>query len=206
MQKVDKKKWYKRWWVWVIIIFVAIPLLAAMGGSKKEADKSATNDNKTNTSTTTNSTVTLPKIADYLNKPMADIAKEFGKTYSPTESRQMTIEKDGYKLFFENGMKFASTQSTQPMYDDTANIVSVTVPSMGKCEQAKVFNKANEAMSATGLDTANKGKQEGSDGTKTAGYAVYKGYIGKESLEASVICAFNGDSYKVQLRVLPEFR
>lgn len=148
----------------------------------------------------------MPKIADYLNKPMADVAQQHGKTYDPANSRQVTIEKDGYKLYFENGMKFASAQSTQPIYDDMVNIVSVTVPAMGKCEQSQVFNKTDEAMAAAGLNTANKGQPQGSDGTKTMGYAVYKGYTGKESLEASVICAYNGDDYKVQLRVLPEYR
>jgi hypothetical protein len=206
MQKVDKNKWYTRWWVWIIIIFIALTLLTLIDGNKKEADKTVVNDDKINNSTAKAGTTALPKIADYLNKSMADLAKEFGKTYNPIESHQMTIEKDGYELYFENGMKFASAESAQPLYDDIANIVSITVPGMGKCEQSQVFNKANEAMAAAGLDTANKGKREGSDGTKTMGYAVYKGYMDQESLESSVVCVFNGDTYKVQLRVLPEFR
>lgn len=34
MKSQNSKKWYKRWWVWVIIIIIALPMLAALGGKK----------------------------------------------------------------------------------------------------------------------------------------------------------------------------
>lgn len=76
------------------------------------------------------------------------------------------------------------------------------LPQMGKCKQDQVFNKIDEAMRITGLNSDMKGDKSGTQ----QGYATYKNYLSKESLELTLLCEYDGANYKLQLRVLPEFR
>ncbi|AHB42761.1 hypothetical protein RAAC3_TM7C00001G0924 [Candidatus Saccharibacteria bacterium RAAC3_TM7_1] len=76
------------------------------------------------------------------------------------------------------------------------------LPRLGKCKQDQVFGKIDEAMRIAELNPETKGDKSGTQ----QGYAVYKNYIGKESLELSLICEYDNANYKLQLRVLPEYR
>lgn len=145
-----------------------------------------------------------PHFADYLSRPIADIATEFGKT---VDGHQLNVEKNGHKLFFENGPKYDNPADTTAEYTGKANIVSVELPELGTCKQSDVFGRAvDNAMRLTGLDPSQKGtKHEGAGGTQL-GYGAYRNYAGNPGLELALLYDFNGDTYKLQLQILPDFR
>lgn len=196
-----KVKWYKRKWVWVLAI--AFVLFMVIGATNSGSNKQAgiQEGNKTADNNTTGKQA--PHFADYLNKPMADVAKEFGQTYDAANSTQLHAEKDGYKLFFEDGGRITGTTKENT---GKVNITNIELAPLGKCEQGQVYDKIDEAMQLTGLNPTTKGdKHEGMGGTQQ-GYGAYRNYKGDKSLELALLCDYNGDNYKLQLRVLPEYR
>lgn len=195
----NKPKWYKRKWVWAVVILVGLFLLLGATTSNNASQQNSPNSGD---SASTN-TKPAPHFADYLNKPMADVATEFGQTYDPANSIQIHAEKDGYKLFFEDGGRITGTTKENI---GKVNITNIELPSLGKCQQSQVYNKVDEAMQLTGLDPATKGtKHEGMGGTQR-GYGAYRDYKGDETLELALLCDYNGGNYKLQLRVLPDYR
>jgi hypothetical protein len=142
----------------------------------------------------------VPDISAYLSKQMTDVAQEFGQTYDPANSRQIRVSKDGYNYYFENAA------NTNAGYSGKANVVSLTLPQMGECKQAEVFNRIDEAMRQTGLDPATKGdRYDGAGGTQF-GYGAYRNYKGDRSLEIALLCDLADGPYKLQLKVLPQYR
>lgn len=170
-------------------------------------------------------TVTAPKFDTYLNRPMADVAIELKpylyeynfatksdepapRDYDPNYSHQIYAKKDGYKLFFENGASSANSKYGTPegTYNGTANIMSIELAQMGKCSFSQVFNKIDDAMTLVGLNPATKGTRDDSMGGTQQGYGAYSKYLGKDSLEIALVCDYEGANYKLQLRVLPQYR
>lgn len=185
----------------IIIIIIVAAASAILGGDKK-TDESVSKTETNNTETAQ----PAPKFDAYLNRPMSEVALEFGQTYDPTNSTQIRANKGGYKLFFEDGGRDDPTEPLEKQYTGQVTTVNMDLPQMGKCQQDQVFNKVNDAMRLTGLDTNTKGdKYEGMGGTQQ-GYGAYRNYLGKESLELALLCDYDGANYKLQLRVLPEFR
>ena len=83
------------------------------------------------------------------------------------------------------------------------NIAYVELPSLGKCQQSQVYNKIDQAMQLTGLDPATKGTKHTDMGE---GYGAYRDYKSDKTLELALLCDYNGANYKLQLRVLPDYR
>lgn len=199
---------------------------------KKEADAKAAADLKAKqnadkkTTTETKATVTVPpKFDTYFNRPMADVATELKpymyeynfstksdepapRDYDPNYSHQIYAKKDGYKLFFENGASSANSKYGTPegTYNGTANIMSIELAQMGKCSFSQVFNKIDDAMTLVGLNPATKGTRDDNGGGTQQGYGAYSKYLGKDSLEIALVCDYEGANYKLQLRVLPQYR
>lgn len=185
-----------------IIIIIIIAVASAIFGGDKKTDEPVS---KTDTSET-EAAQPAPKFDTYLNRPMSEVASEFGQTYDPSNSTQIRADKDGYKLFFEDGGRDDPTDPLKKQNTGQVTTVNIDIPQMGKCQQDQVFNKINEAMEIASLDTNTKGdKYEGMGGTQQ-GYRAYRNYLGKESLELALLCDYDGANYKIQLRVLPEFR
>lgn len=180
-----------------IILIIIIAVTSAIFGSDKKADKPLTQ---------TATAKPAPKFDTYLNRPMSEVASEFSQTYDAANSTQIKADKDGYVLLFEDGGRDDPADPLKKQNTGQVTTVSMDLPQMGKCEQSQVFNKIDEAMKIAGLDTNNKGdKYEGMGGTQQ-GYGAYRNYLGKESLELALLCDYNGANYKLQLRVLPEYR
>lgn len=185
-----------------IIIIIIIAVASAIFGGDKKTDEPVS---KTDTSET-EAAQPAPKFDTYLNRPMSEVASEFGQTYDPANSTQIRADKAGYKLFFEDGGRDDPTDPLKKQNTDKVTTVNMDLPQMGKCKQDQVFNKVDEAMKLASLNPDNKGqKYEGMGGTQQ-GYGAYRKYLGKESLELALLCDYNGADYKLQLRVLPEFR
>lgn len=170
-------------------------------------------------------TVTAPRFDTYFNKPMADVATELKpylyeynfstksyepapRDYDPNYSHQIYAKKDGYGLSFENGASSANSKYGTPEgnYNGTANIMSIELAQMGKCNFSQVFNKIDDAMKLVGLDPATKGIRNDDGGGTQQGYGSFRNYLGKDSLEIALICDYEGANYKLQLRVLPWYR
>lgn len=191
----------------IILIFVA---LAAFGVSKllgslsDQADKPAPiAQQKNEAAKAPRTNVPAPHIDQYLNKSMTDIASEFNQSYDPVKSVQIHAEKNGYKLYFEDGGRVTATTKENT---GKANIISIELPQLDKCKQDQVFKKIDDAMLLANLDTSLKGdKYDGMGGTQQ-GYGAYRNYKGDRTLELALLCDFEGGNYTLQLRVLPEYR
>ena len=181
-----------------IILIIIIAVASAIFGGDKKIDEpvSKTGASKPETAQP------APKFDTYLNRPMSDVASEFGQTYDPANSTQIRADKDGYKLFFEDGGRDDPTDPLKKQNTGRVTTVNMDLPQMGKCMQSQVFNKIDEAMRVAGLNPDTKGDQSGTQ----EGYATYKNYLDKESLELTLLCEYNDANYKLQIRVLPEFR
>lgn len=181
-----------------IIIIIIIAITSAIFGGDKKTDESVsqTETNKTETAQP------APKFDTYLNRPMSEVASEFGQTYDSANSTQIRADKDGYKLFFEDGGRDDPTDPLKKQNTGQVTTVNMDLPQMGKCTQSQVFNKIDEAMQIAGLNPDTKGNKSGTQ----EGYATYKNYLDKESLELALLCEYNDANYKLQIRVLPEFR
>lgn len=188
----NKPKWYKRKWLWAVAAAVVLFLILGATSSDKQTQ------NASNTAETT--TAQAPRFADYLAKPMTDVATEFNQTYDPANSTQIHATKDGYKLFFEDGGRITGTTKENT---GNVNIASIELSSLGRCDQSQVYNKIDQAMELTGLDPAAKGIKHTDMGE---GYGAYRNYKGDKALELALLCDYNGANYKLQLRVLPEYR
>lgn len=182
-----------------IIIVIIIAVASAILGGDKKTDKPAQKTEETSNQTDAES---VPKFDSYLNRPIAEVAAEFGQQYDAGNSTQIRAEKDGYKLFFEDGGRDDPADPLKKQNTEQVTTVNIELPQMGKCQQGQVFNKIDEAMRLANLNTNTKGDKSGTQ----PGYAVYKNYLDKESLELSLICEYNDANYKLQLRVLPDFR
>jgi len=184
--------------------------------AEQDADKKATSEI---------ATVSAPTFDTYFNRPMADVATELKpylyeynfatksdepaqRDYDPNYSHQIYAKKDGYKLFFENGASSANSKYGTPegTYNGTANIMSIELAQMGKCSFSQVYNKIDDAMTLVGLNPATKGTRDDSMGGTQQGYGAYGKYLGKDSLEIALVCDYDGANYKLQLRVLPQYR
>lgn len=181
-----------------IILIIIIAVASAIFGGDKKTDEPVL---KTETSKTA-AAQPAPKFDTYLNRPMSEVASEFGQTYDPANSTQIRADKDGYKLFFEDGGHDDPTNPLKKQNTGQATTVNMDLPQMGKCKQDQVLNKIDEAMRIAGLNPNTKGDQSGTQ----EGYATYKNYLDKESLELTLLCEYNDANYKLQIRVLPEFR
>lgn len=181
-----------------IIIIIIIAVASTIFGGDKKTDEQIS---KTDTSKT-ETTQPAPKFDTYLNRPMSEVASEFGQTYDPANSTQIRADKDGYKLFFEDGGRNDPTDPLKKQNPGQVTTVSMDLPQMGKCKQDQVLNKIDEAMRIAGLNPGTKGDKSGTQ----EGYATYKNYLDKESLELALLCEYNDANYKLQIRVLPEFR
>lgn len=181
-----------------IIIIIIVAVTSAIFGGDKKTDEPVS---KTETSKT-ETTQPAPKFDTYLNRPMSEVASEFGQTYDPANSTQIRADKDGYKLFFEDGGRDDPTDPLKKQGTGQVTTVNMDLPQMGKCEQNQVFNKIDEAMRVAGLNPDTKGDQSGTQ----EGYATYKNYLDKKSLELTLLCEYDDANYKLQIRVLPEFR
>lgn len=181
-----------------IIIIIIIAIASAILGGEQKTDESVpkTETNKTETAQS------APNFDTYLNRPMSEVASEFGQTYDPANSRQIRADKDGYKLFFEDGGRDDPTDPLKKQNTGQVTTVNMDLPQMGKCKQDQVFNKIDEAMRVAGLNPDTKGDKSGTQ----KGYATYRNYLNKESLELTLLCEYNDVNYKLQIRVLPEFR
>ena len=185
-----------------IILIIIIAIAYAIFGGDKKNDRPVSQTEID----TARDAKPAPKFDTYLNRPMSDVASEFGQTYDATNSTQIKVDNDGYKLFFEDGGRDDPADPLKKQPTNRVTTVSMDLPQMGKCEQDQVFNKIDEAMKIAGLNTNNKGnKYEGMGGTKQ-GYGAFRNYLGKESLELALLCDYAGANYKLQLRVLPEYR
>lgn len=180
-----------------IILIIIIAVTSAIFGGDKKADESLA---KTATAKP------APKFDTYLNRPMSEVAAEFGQTYDAANSTQIKARKDGYALFLEDGGRDNPADSLKKQNTGHVTTASMDLPQMGKCEQNQVFNKIDEAMKIAGLNTNNKGDKYESAGGTQQGYGAYRNYLGKESLELALLCDYDGANYKLQLRVLPEYR
>lgn len=181
-----------------IILIIIIAVASAIFGGDKKTDEPVS---KTETSKT-ETAQPAPKFDTYLNRPMSEVASEFGQTYDPANSTQIRADKDGYKLFFEDGGRDDPTNPLKKQNTGQVTTVNMDLPQMGKCKQDQVLNKIDEAMRIAGLNPNTKGDQSGTQ----EGYATYKNYLDKESLELTLLCEYNDANYKLQIRVLPEFR
>lgn len=181
-----------------IIIIIIIAVASAIFGGDKKTDEPVS---KTDTSET-EAAQPAPKFDTYLNRPMSEVASEFGQTYDPANSTQIRADKDGYKLFFEDGGRDDPTDPLRKQNTGRVTTVNMDLPQIGKCKQNQVFNKIDEAMRIAGLNPDTKGNKSGTQ----EGYATYKNYLDKESLELALLCEYNDANYKLQIRVLPEFR
>lgn len=181
-----------------IIIIIIIAVASTIFGGDKKTDEPVS---KTDTSET-ETAQPAPKFDTYLNRPMSEVASEFGQTYDPTNSTQIRADKDGYKLFFEDGGRDDPTDPLKKQNTGKVTTVNMDLPQMGKCKQDQVFNKIDEAMRIAGLNPGARGDKSGTQ----QGYATYKNYLDKESLELTLLCEYNDANYKLQIRVLPEFR
>lgn len=185
-----------------IILIIIIAIASAIFGGDRKNDKPVS---QTKIGTASDAKP-APKFDTYLNRPMSDVAAEFGQTYDAANSTQIKADKDGYALFFEDGGRDDPADLLKKQNTGQATTVSMDLPQMGKCKQDEVFNKIDEAMKITGLNTNNKGdKYDGMGGTQQ-GYGAFRNYLGKESLELALLCDYDGANYKLQLRVLPEYR
>lgn len=72
--QIKKKPWYKKWWIWLIIVFV----IGAIGSLNQDEERSS-NDNK-NKETQTKSTVAQPE-----EKPIAVDAVDLWNEYDENE-------------------------------------------------------------------------------------------------------------------------
>ena len=184
-----------------IIIIIIIAVASAVFGGDKKTDEPVP---KTETSKTETARL-APTFDTYLNRPMGEVASEFGQTYDPASSTQIRADQAGYKLFLEDGGRDDPTNPLKKQNTGQVTTVNVNLPQMGRCKQDQVFNKIDEAMKLAGLNPDDKGqKYEGMGGTQQ-GYGAYRNYLGKESLELALLCDYDGADYKLQLRVLPEF-
>ncbi|MCA9313834.1 hypothetical protein KDA08_06000 [Candidatus Saccharibacteria bacterium] len=180
----------------IIIIIIAVASTIFGGDKKTDEQISKTDTSKTETAQP------APRFDTYLNRPMSEVASEFGQTYDPTNSTQIRADKDGYKLFFEDGGRDDPTDPLKKQNTGQVTTVNMDLPQMGKCKQDQVLNKIDEAMRIAGLNPDTKGNKSGTQD----GYATYKNYLDKESLELALLCEYNDANYKLQIRVLPEFR
>ena len=181
-----------------IIIIIIIAVASAIFGGDKKTDEQVSKADTSKAETVQ----PAPKFDTYLNRPMSEVASEFGQTYDPANSTQIRADKAGYKLFFEDGGRDDPTDPLKKQNTGQVTTVNMDLPQMGKCKQDQVLNKIDEAMRIAGLNPDTKGDKSGTQ----EGYAVYKNYLGKESLELSLICEYDSANYKLQLRVLPEYR
>lgn len=195
-----KPKWYKRKWVWAVAaVLVVIVILSPSEEAKKSADT------KTESKSTTQQ-ASAPRFDEYLNKPMSEVATEFGQTYDPANSRQIKAEKNDYQLLFEDGGVEDSADPLKTIPTGKVTTTSITLPELGKCQYKDVYAKTDEAMKIVGLDPSTKGnKAKGSDGTKS-GDAEYENYLGKESIRLVNRCAYEGASYQLILTVGSGYR
>ena len=134
---------------------------------------------------------------------MTEIASEFSQSYDPTKSVQIHVEKNGYKLYFEDGGRITATAKENT---GKANIVSIELLQLGKCKQDQVFKKVDDAMRLAGLNPTTKGNRYDDMGGTQQGYGAYRNYNEDKTLELALLCDFEGDNYTLQLRVLPEYR
>jgi hypothetical protein len=193
-----------------ILIILVVIALAVFGISKlidgisAQTDKPVpTTQQKSEAVKAPNTNAPVPSFDQYLNKSMAEIASEFNQSYDPAKSVQIHAEKSGYKLYFEDGGRLTATTKEKT---GKANITSIELPQLSKCSQSQVFNKIDDAMRLVGLDPKLKGSKHDGVGGTQQGYGSYRGYRGDEKLEMALLCDYNGDLYKLQLRILPEYR
>lgn len=195
-----KPKWYKRKWVWAVAVVIVI---AALLSPSEESKKSADTKNENNG---TAQQASAPRFDEYLNKPMSEVATEFGQSYDPANSRQIKAEKNGYQLLFEDGGVEDPADPLKTVPTGKVTTTSITLPELGKCQYKDVYAKTDEAMKIVGLDPSTKGdKASGSDGTKS-GDAEYENYLGKESIRLVNRCAYEGSSYQLMLTVGSGYR
>ncbi|MEK7626142.1 MAG: hypothetical protein AAB423_02180 [Patescibacteria group bacterium] len=181
-----------------IILIVIIAVASAIFGGDKKTDEQLSKADTSETETAQ----PAPKFDTYLNRPMSEVASEFGQTYDPANSTQIRADKAGYKLFFEDGGRDDPTNPLKKQNTGQVTTVNMDLPQMGKCKQDQVLDKVDDAMRAAGLNPDMKGDKSGTQ----EGYATYKNYLDKESLELTLFCEYNDANYKLQIRVLPEFR
>lgn len=143
------------------------------------------------------------KIDSYVNRPIADVAKEFNQTYNEQDSRQVKATKDGYSLVFEDGGK--NTDSLEFVPTSKVTSATINLPKVGKCSNNEVFNKTDEVIKASGLNPNDKGEKN-SNITLGAGYASYLKYKGDKSLELRVSCEYEGGSWQLAVLTRPENR
>lgn len=203
INKKQKKAWYKRWWVWVIIVIVGIAMIQAIAEDKdKISDKAKEGADKVKDIVTNTKTPSF-KIDSYINRPIADVAKEFDQTYNEQDSRQVKATKDGYNLVFEDGGKNTDSLEFVP----TSKVTSATIdlPKVGKCSNDEVFNKTDEVIKASGLNPSDKGEKN-PNVTLGAGYASYLNYKGDKTLELQVSCKYKDGPWQVIIVVRSEAR
>lgn len=185
-----------------IILIIIIAAASAIFGSDKKTDELHPKSKGSEAV----ATQPVPKFDTYLNRPMSEVASEFGQSYDAAESTQVKADEEGYALFFEDGGRDNPADPLKKQNTEKVTTVSVELPQMGKCQQSQVFNKIDEAMKLTNLNPNIKGdKHDGMGGTQQ-GYGAYRNYRGDKSLELALLCDYDGANYKLQLRVLPEFR
>jgi len=98
-----KKKWYKKWWVWVIIAVVAIGLGNGLGDSeetKETASASTTEQPKEKVAETKTET---PKVEKVKEEPKEEVKVEKPKKVEKKEENKSTISMDEFNQI-ENGM------------------------------------------------------------------------------------------------------
>lgn len=195
----NKQKWYKKKWIWAIVaVIVVLALLSPTEETKKADDAS----NSTNAS----QQAKVPRFDRYLNQSMSEVAKEFGQDYDAKKSTQISVEKNGYKMVFEDNGVEDSVNALKSTPTGKVTTTSITLPELGKCEYKSVYDKIDQAMKLAGLDPASKGERnQDNDGT-TSGDAEFNSYLDKESLRLINRCPYEGAEYQLIITVLPQYR
>lgn len=94
----NKKPIYKKWWFWVIIVFVVFGIIGAAGGSKSDSTNAPadTTGQKTAEAETVNyAHYNVTELFDAVDKNAAKAQSDFKSQYVEIEGYLSTIDSDG---------------------------------------------------------------------------------------------------------------
>ncbi len=95
MDEQPKKKLYKRWWFWVIIVFVGLWIIGSLGGSSQSSQQSSSGSTATQTNTsasTAQMTLTDIEYDQQLNENVIPFSTAYGSDARSLQTMLLTSD------------------------------------------------------------------------------------------------------------------